>query len=143
MLKFHNHANATCYVFKQKRWRVINFLRSALFIQYLLTYKMLKSAYTVSTIQRSKDSSKQEKWYFVSDKSVILQENGCFIEFNKISKYLFISGGVSAEIPCRNDTCPCDDSNHGYRRCQKRCCGIRERCEGNTMLLYSKAFQAL
>lgn len=87
-------------------------------------------------------------WFVVVVSSICIDtekitEQCSFIEFNKISKYLFISGGVSAEIPCRNDTCPCDDSNHGYRRCQKRCCGIRERCEGNTMLLYSKAFQAL
>lgn len=87
-------------------------------------------------------------WFVVVVSSVRVNtekitEQCSFKGSDKNPTYLYKIGANFIEIPCSNNMCSCDGSNYGYPGCQKCCCGIRERSEGNTMLLYSKAFQAL
>ena len=82
---------------------------------------------------------------FVADVSSIsgnVEKNNevcSFKDGNKYPTFLYNNGEQSEEINCTKETCKCDGSNTGYEGCQKCCCGIRERFEGNKILCYLMA----
>ena len=70
----------------------------------------------------------------VSSTPVNAQKNNDVCSFkdgNTFPTFLYNNDEQSEEITCTNKTCQCDGSNTGYKGCQKCCCGIRKRFEGN------------
>ena len=72
--------------------------------------------------------------------SLNINDTCIFKDKDKFPSFISHMGGNTEIILCSNDTCICDGSDTGYKGCQRCCCAIRERFEGNESLTFESSY---